>query len=394
MATTTTATSVPDTFPFPIISKMHAPGEEPDYARLQEAFMNLNANAASVNSNAGDGRLGLIHLTIGDAEYQIISTAGVPFVPPPNPGANPVIPANSTSAAIAEIRRQFTEASRIYRVYVNTDAALKKQVIAAVDDEFISVLKNDLYGYALITTRQLITHLKTTYGTISQTEIDHAADRLKSPWTIDTPIETLFRQFDKNNAIMMAGNQGLTVEQVVAAAYKLVAATGHFESGCRDWRKKSEAQKTWAAFKVHFKEAEKDRKLEATTGSAGFANNAEMIQCVTHEAVQAAVANWTQIQAQTQAPGGDTLARFERIILNLESELKKTNEELAKIKATGGGGSKKPTKRNYCWTHGCTYGVHTSAACRSKAEGHQDAATYRNRLGGSNANDPAIQPAS
>ena len=37
----------------------------------------------------------------------------------------------------------------------------------------------------------------------------------------------------------------------------------------------------------------------------------------------------------------------------------------------------------YCWTHGgCG---HDSNGCRAKASGHQDAATFENRMGGSNA---------
>ena len=37
----------------------------------------------------------------------------------------------------------------------------------------------------------------------------------------------------------------------------------------------------------------------------------------------------------------------------------------------------------YCWTHGAS--AHTSGKCEDKAPGHQDAATFANRMGGSNA---------
>ena len=37
----------------------------------------------------------------------------------------------------------------------------------------------------------------------------------------------------------------------------------------------------------------------------------------------------------------------------------------------------------YCWTHGAWN--HTSEKCQHKAPGHQDAATFANRMGGSNA---------
>jgi len=38
----------------------------------------------------------------------------------------------------------------------------------------------------------------------------------------------------------------------------------------------------------------------------------------------------------------------------------------------------------YCWTHGSSNNVaHTSLTCLNKAEGHQDAATTHNKMGGS-----------
>ena len=43
----------------------------------------------------------------------------------------------------------------------------------------------------------------------------------------------------------------------------------------------------------------------------------------------------------------------------------------------------KPWKR-YCWTCGCC--PHWSRNCPKKAKGHKDNATFKNRMGGSNAN--------
>ena len=43
--------------------------------------------------------------------------------------------------------------------------------------------------------------------------------------------------------------------------------------------------------------------------------------------------------------------------------------------------AKKPSaQRQYCWTHGATY--HASDQCKHKAEGHQDLATFKTRMGG------------
>ena len=50
------------------------------YDLLAALHLKLNANAASVHSNLGDGLLGLLFLTISPAVYNTLSV--VPFAPP------------------------------------------------------------------------------------------------------------------------------------------------------------------------------------------------------------------------------------------------------------------------------------------------------------------------
>ena len=74
-----------------------------------------------------------------------------------------------------------------------------------------------------------------------------------------------------------AGRSAYTAAQVVTNAYSLISNTGMFPESCREWRRKTEAQKTWATFKVHFTEAHQDwRSTQGTTQTAGYhgANNA------------------------------------------------------------------------------------------------------------------------
>ena len=40
--------------------------------------------------------------------------------------------------------------------------------------------------------------------------------------------------------------------QVVATAYQIVFQTGMFNDDCKVWKRKADAYKTWANFKVHF----------------------------------------------------------------------------------------------------------------------------------------------
>jgi hypothetical protein len=62
------------------------------------------------------------------------------------------------------------------------------------------------------------------------------------------------------------------------AAYHLVNQTGFYHDAIRDWKKKADADKTWANFKTHFLQAQEDLNEEPTTanqaGYYAFANAA------------------------------------------------------------------------------------------------------------------------
>jgi hypothetical protein len=66
------------------------------YESIAQLNLQLNANAASMQSNLGNGQLGLLALTVSPAVFNMLSA--VAFVHPFNPGTNPVMipPAGAT----------------------------------------------------------------------------------------------------------------------------------------------------------------------------------------------------------------------------------------------------------------------------------------------------------
>jgi hypothetical protein len=70
-----------DGFPHPNIAPI---GGIPTYESIAELNLQLNANTASVQSNLGDGQLGLLALTVSPAVFNTLSA--VAFVHPVNPG--------------------------------------------------------------------------------------------------------------------------------------------------------------------------------------------------------------------------------------------------------------------------------------------------------------------
>ena len=90
-----------DAFPHPTIPVITG---VPTYETIANLNLQLNVNTASVQSNLGDGLLGLLYLTISSAEYNTLSA--VAFIVPVNPGTGPIIPAGATAALISSLMRQ------------------------------------------------------------------------------------------------------------------------------------------------------------------------------------------------------------------------------------------------------------------------------------------------
>ena len=86
-------------------------------------------------SNLGCGTLGLLFLTVSTAVYATLSTTE--FVPPVNPGPKPIIPTGSTVSAIADLRYHYTESTKIFTEYENTDKALWQLLLASTDELYV-----------------------------------------------------------------------------------------------------------------------------------------------------------------------------------------------------------------------------------------------------------------
>ena len=148
-----------DGFPHPTINPVLV---MPTFATIADTNLQLNANAASVHSNLGNGQLGLLSLTVTLVLYQ--NLAATVFISPTNPGPTPIIPTGATGPQIAWLEEEHTEATRSWKEYMATDKALKQQLLSAFDDMYYHSLRNIHTGYARVTTRQILDHLYVGYG--------------------------------------------------------------------------------------------------------------------------------------------------------------------------------------------------------------------------------------
>ena len=83
----TSVERIKDAFPHPTVEPIIG---QPAYETIKPLHQKLSADAASIVSHLGNGRLGLIYLTVTPPVYNTLSA--VAFIPPVNPGATIIYP--------------------------------------------------------------------------------------------------------------------------------------------------------------------------------------------------------------------------------------------------------------------------------------------------------------
>jgi hypothetical protein len=355
----------------------------PNYDSISAVHLQLNQNAASVDSHLGDGINGLLPLTVSTAVYNTISNEL--FDVPTNPGPNPIVQPTGTEHQIKEAYRVHSENTRIWREFQATDKSLKQLLLGAVGDIYTSALKHRVTGYANVSTRRLIEHLYSKYGNITAGDLEANEQRMKTPFDPNEPIEALYTQLEAAIDFADAAGTPYSVNQLVTTAYNLVFKTGLFADTCRDWRRRPTADKTWINFQTDFSEAAQDlRESTSTSQASGYhgANAAIEENTRFQEETAAALANLATATASDRSTLASVTAALESAnaeIVSLKRQLKPKSRQ-----HTPFGDGNRFKHGNYCWSHGFRCGKeHTSANCKWPMAGHRKDATKENKLGGS-----------
>ena len=128
-------------FPFPTIDPIVG---TPDYESITNIHLKLNSNAASVQSNLGCSTLGLLFLTVSTAVYATLFTIVLDLPVKPGPKLN--IPTGATGAAIADLRYDHVEATKIFTDYKNTNKSLCQLLLASTEKLYVQSLRHKYIG--------------------------------------------------------------------------------------------------------------------------------------------------------------------------------------------------------------------------------------------------------
>jgi hypothetical protein len=168
-----------ESFPLPHEQLTLIPGK-PSASTIRQLKKELYANARSIHSDRGDGLDGHHGLVMPTAAY--IIRAGAAFDEPNHPGIQPVHAAAATVAQITAANRSYDHAMDEFKMYATITEKLKQRAFSAVDPIYYQDLEDDTFGYANVHIPAIITHLTTTYGTLTASDLEVNRDKLTEAW--------------------------------------------------------------------------------------------------------------------------------------------------------------------------------------------------------------------
>ena len=382
----TSSNKIADSFPYSKLTKIVG---KPDYTSVARLKNELCANAVSVPSARGNGRLGHVALVIGTPAYNARvgpeAIAADPANPnalnwtdPPNPGPNPVYPAPPppgapTAMQINAANNTFNNAKREFDTHVAVNVTLKSMLVAAVEQDYLSFLEDDEFGLAQVSIVQIMNHLMTTYGEVTDNDLRANRLTLESPWTPTDSMDPLWKLGTEAQRLARQGGNPISDEELLRLHRSAIDASGVFAMDMAFWDRRPLAERSLPTFRTHFNEANK-RRSQAVPSNVGAYTKTE-----------GGANSLTGAGKAFAAAGSGTPASLQHVIAAVNKSAPSTNH----------GGT--PAKGSilfssdgqywgYCWSHGLgPDGSHTSASCRSKLNGHQQDATIIDMKGGNNS---------
>jgi hypothetical protein len=248
-------------FPFPHCELTLIDGH-PNPQSLKKLFSEVYNNAFAVKSQAGGGQFGHLGAVMPAAQY-IALDGTIVYVTPPDPGIQAPAPA-ADHLYDSNVTR--------FEMHNNVCLELKRMILAAVGDKYVSTLQHPLLHYAQVTVEALLQHLTDTYSEITQEVLENNRSKISAEWNPDDGIETIFTRItDAQQFAAAAGDDHIIPASTpMYLALTAIDNTGVFLEPCADWRKRHLAEQTLANFTADFTHAWKERNRRISAKAAGY----------------------------------------------------------------------------------------------------------------------------
>lgn len=307
---------------------------------------------------------GLLATVIPEDEYRLeIEDEDWEYEEPEDPGSYPDLEGNEDEFTVKRMEAEHRNKQEDFLKYTAFKQHIQKQFIECIDSTWIENLKRHRTGYAHVTPRQFLDHLRTDVAKLTTRERNELKNRIHIEWNQPEDIETFFKKMEEALYIAEKWDVTIDAQDMLNHAVLQMEDSNLFDSDfMMDWEEKEEHEKTWNLMKVYFtkkyrsiKRYSKGKKTFEQTNNIQQ-QDAQDISAYFDDFRREAVASNEQIQQMAQSFKGAantmsevmdrlktamaTISTQEKTIANLTNtnkQLIENNSKLAAALAAGGG---------------------------------------------------------
>ena len=301
----------------------------------------LLAIAASITTPLGGGNNGHAGILMEDAEYLATFGVATVFTAPANPGVYPAgpFPAGSRKEREAEHEKEI----EVYETYLGVAEGLKSLIRQAVDEDYILELRAEKIGYLRVTAKEMLTHLRTRWGSADFVDKCALLNELNAPWNVAEVPTVYFNRVEKATKQLARVNVPWPMEASMNSTLKAFKDCGDYDAPVREWEAKPEINKTWDNLKIMISNeySKFHRQHTSTAKSTGYgsANALEDYVTITEELV-ANISEENEKKLQTHVQWLESLNKANSNMLKSIMVLLEKSGTSAAAPAMSAGGSK------------------------------------------------------
>ena len=381
--------AVADSFPHPDLG----PVDTLSFPILKEIEEKLLQNCASVPSTLGGGNHGHSGLLLPDTTYFRETTHH--YVRPPFPGVVPAIPQGTNALAERNLRADHASELKEFQTVTAVENAIRNFFTSTIPDQYLEPLKQSITGISAVPIRTILATLYKNHGKLNSNDLAVARKSALEPWDVTQPVQVMLNRIKKSADILDFAEEPYSEKQMIRIAYDAVLKAGIFSKSLKDWRRKPAVDKTWPNFKTFLAEEYNDylEDESAEDGNPYRASNAANDEIMS--ALQHIMANMTSYQENiTTLNSANAVLKssntsLESSLLSLSEKVKALTSKVQILE-----GNKNPSdtrsfprnqkRKKYCYTCGSQF-HHFSSNCPIAPPGHKKEATWKLKLGGSEA---------
>ncbi len=156
------------------VTKVHGQPTNNNVDLLKEELI---AIAASILTSLGGGLNGHAGMLLPDVDYATMAP-GTPFVAPINPGIYSVVGVTAANWLQQEAEHRRGQA---ISTFAGVGMGLKDLILKAIDKDFLLEIKQDRVALLNVTAMQMMTHLRTRWGSVDFVDITTLMSECDAP---------------------------------------------------------------------------------------------------------------------------------------------------------------------------------------------------------------------